>query len=314
VAGGSKAVAGTGAGGRTVAGKSTGAVAVGPHGAVAGGSRVVGGVGAGGGFVAGKTTVAGAGRYGTYYASSRTLAAQGTVVRQNFAYRNTFTPGWYRRYPGAWFLAGWTAARIWTAPVWGTVSGYCGYPPEPVYYDYGDTIVYQDNSVYVYGDNVGTPEEYYQQAEQLAVAGQQAKTTDKADDWQPLGVFALVQGEEKTSYNLFQLAINSNGILRGNYYNAMTDVTEPIEGSVDKTTQRAAWIVGKNKKLVFEAGIANLTRDETPVLVHFSKDKAQQFVLVRIEQAEGQKESSLTPRQRLLPADALPTYLVRNTP
>src|SRR5947209_457155 len=109
------------------------------------------------------------------------------------------------------------------------------------------------------------------------------RASDKADDWQPLGVFALVQGEEKTSYNLFQLAINKDGILRGNYYNAMTDVTEPIEGSTDKSTQRVAWTVGKNKKLVYEAGIANLTRDETPVLVHFNKDKTQQFVLVRIE-------------------------------
>jgi hypothetical protein len=38
----------------------------------------------------------------------------------------------------------------------------------------------------------------------------------------------MVQGEETTAYNLFQLAINKEGILRGNYYNALTDSTEPV--------------------------------------------------------------------------------------
>jgi hypothetical protein len=34
---------------------------------------------------------------------------------------------------------------------------------------------------------------------------------------------------------------------------------------------------------VYEAGIANLTKDETTMLVHFSKDKSRQMTLVRIE-------------------------------
>ena len=57
-----------------------------------------------------------------------------------------------------------------------------------------------------------------------------------------------------------------------------------IEGMVDKHNQRAAWTVGKKKSPVFEAGIANLTREETTVLVHFGKGKIQQMTLVRIEE------------------------------
>ncbi len=55
-------------------------------------------------------------------------------------------------------------------------------------------------------------------------------------------------------------------------------------GSVDKKTQRAAWTVADRKTPVYEAGIANLTGDETAMLVHFGRDNAQQFTLVRIEQ------------------------------
>ena len=48
----------------------------------------------------------------------------------------------------------------------------------------------------------------------------------------------MIQGEETSSNNIFQLAINADGIVRGNYYNAVTDVTTPVLGSLDKDTQR----------------------------------------------------------------------------
>jgi hypothetical protein len=41
--------------------------------------------------------------------------------------------------------------------------------------------------------------------------------------------------------------------------------------------------VGGRKAPVYEIGIANLTKDETTMLVHFGKDKSQQMTLVRIE-------------------------------
>jgi hypothetical protein len=53
---------------------------------------------------------------------------------------------------------------------------------------------------------------------------------------------------------------------------------------VDKKTQRAAWTVGDRKEPIFEAGIANLTKPETTMLVHFGKKRTQQWTLIRIEQ------------------------------
>jgi hypothetical protein len=293
VAGGVRVGAATGPGGNTISGAARGGVAAGPYGAVAGGSRVGVAAGPGGAVVAGGRTVAGRTSYGTYYASRIALAATGGVVRSNFGYYRTFTPGWYARYPGAWFVAGWTAARIWSAPTWGVVASYCGYPANPAYYNYGETVVYTGDQVVIDGDKQVPAAEYDQHAAEVAAAGKAAPMDP--ENFQPLGVFAMVQEGEEKSTNIFQLAVNKDGLIRGNYYNALTDTTEQVYGSVDKTTQKAAWTVAERKSPVFEAGIANLTRPETSILVHFAKDNTQQFMLVRLEQpSEGTLQPGLT--------------------
>ncbi|MCI0456042.1 MAG: hypothetical protein L0Z62_03560, partial [Gemmataceae bacterium] len=205
--------------------------------------------------------------------------------RSGFRYYNAFTPTWYNRYPGAWRAARWTAAAAWVPATWAAVSGYCSYPATPVYYDYGSTVVYQGDTVYINGEQTATAEQYAQQATGFADAGRAAKPSDK-EEWQALGVFALVRGEEQTADKIFQLAVNKDGVIRGNYYDAFADNTLPVYGSVDKKTQRAAWSIGEKKEVVFEAGIANLTREETPILVHYGRDNTQQFTLVRIEQSK----------------------------
>jgi hypothetical protein len=279
-----------------------GGVAVGPHGTAAAGGRVGTATGPGGtvagatrgaaaagpyGAAAGRTTVA-RGTGGTYYASRTALASTGGVVRSNFGYYSAFTPNWYARYPGAWAAAGWTAARIWSAPAWGAVSSYCSYPAEPVYYDYGENVVYSGDQLVFNGDQEYPAADYYQGATQLAESGKTAQVEAKGDDFQPLGVFAMVGEGETKSTNLFQLAVSKAGVIRGNYYNALTDKTDPVYGSVDPKTQRAAWTVGDSKTPIYEAGIANLTRDETTMLVHYAADNAKQFTLVRIEQPPGE--------------------------
>jgi hypothetical protein len=283
VAGASRSGVAVGAEG-AVGGRS--GVAVGPHGAVAGRAGVAAGTG---GVAAGSRRVASTAT-GTYYRSAAAITGQGVAVRRGFAHYDCFRPRWFARYPRAWVAGGLAAGAAWTAANWGSVSSYCGYPAEPAYYDYGSTVVTEENTVYVNAEPVGTVEQYAEQATALADAGEKAKPAED-EKWQPLGVFAMVQGEETTAYNLFQLAINKGGVIRGNYYNTLTDSVEPVAGSVDRKTQRAAWTVGNRKSPVYEAGVANLTRDETTMLVHFGKGKTQQMTLVRIEEPkEGQPD------------------------
>ena len=99
----------------------------------------------------------------------------------------------------------------------------------------------------------------------------------------PLGVFALVQQEQSDPRNIVQLAINKSGAIGGNYTDLFSDTTAPVHGAVEQKTQRVPWQVGKNKNTVGETGLYNLTRDETPGLIHIGKDRTQQWLLVRLK-------------------------------
>ena len=137
-----------------------------------------------------------------------------------------------------------------------------------------------------------TEQQYADQATQIAAAGQPDPGADA--NWQPLGVFAMVKGDETTSNDIFQLAMDKNGIIRGNYYNATADTATPVVGSLDKKSQRVAWTIGDKKAPVYEAGLYNLTQADTTMLVHFDKDRTEQYRLFRIEQP---KEGEGAPAQ-----------------
>lgn len=217
------------------------------------------------------------------------LVNQSNLIRNNFNNYNCFHGGWWAAHPGAWRAGRWlTAGAVWGAVNWATCSSYCGYPANPVYYDYGSNVVYEGDTVYVNGDAVGTPVQYAEQAVVIADTGKQSPAS-KEEDWLALGVWAMVQGEQTNGNDLFQLAVNKQGVIRGNYYNVLSDTTLAVYGSVDKKTQRAAWTVGDRKDMTYEAGFANLTKPETTVLVHFGTGNTQQWTLIRLEQPADEK-------------------------
>jgi hypothetical protein len=208
------------------------------------------------------------------------VAGQGSTVRQNFRSFAQENP----------LLAARWIGPTWRPITWGALAGFTGYAAyasEPAYYDYGENVVYQGDTVIVNGEPAGTPEQYTEQASAIADTGTGAKP-DQQGEWQALGVFAMVGEGETKSTNIFQLSINKDGLILGEYYNALIDETSQIQGSVDAKTQRAAWRVLDKPFPVYEAGIANLTKPETTMLVHFSKEKSQQFTLVRLEQPQGE--------------------------
>ncbi|MBN2580946.1 MAG: protocadherin [Pirellulales bacterium] len=284
-------VAQRGAAYRSRGGAAAGGKISGPRGGSAGRGAVVGprGNAAGGRYVTGprgNTYAQGfaAGPRGLHTVSAAHLHTGGTAVRANFHSWHLYSPGWYRRYPGAWFAAGWAAGYAWRAATWPAVYGWFGYPAlNPIYYDYGTSVVYQDNSVYVNGQDVGTAQQYYQQAENLVDTGTQAQASDEGQ-WMPLGVFALTRDGQNNADMTYQLAVNKEGVVRGNYTNTVIQQVLPIYGSVDKKTQRIAWSVGKNTETVIETGLYNLTKDEAPALIHFGPDRTEQWMLVRLQQ------------------------------
>jgi hypothetical protein len=108
------------------------------------------------------------------------------------------------------------------------VAGFCGYGNgTPTSYNYGVNVTAEDGNVIVDGQNVGTTEEFSQQAADLAATGADAETSD-TESWLPLGVFAMVRNENQHPQLVVQLAINKQGILRGNYTDELSENTLPL--------------------------------------------------------------------------------------
>jgi hypothetical protein len=190
-----------------------------------------------------------------------------------------------------------TNFNYWGWAAWPAVTGWVDYGwNQPVYYNYGDNVYYQDDQVY-YGDQpVASAEQYAQQA---AVIAASAPAQEPApDDWMSLGVFAVTNdgkpsGAEPTIY--LQLAVSKQGVINGTLQNTATDSVQEIEGAVDKETQRAAWSVKGKSWPIMETGLGNLTQETTPALVHFADGNTQQWLLVRLDKPQ---ENAAQPQQQ----------------
>jgi hypothetical protein len=235
--------------------------------------------------------------HSTRYVGASTLRTQGACVREAYS-GITFTPLWYRRHPAAWRPVRWRTASIWVAPPWPVVARLCAVSGPPVPHDFGSTIVIEGADVYLDGTRVTSAIEYAEQALAIADAGRQVRL-DEEEEWQPLGVFGLIQGDEQEPRAVLQLAVNKDGILRGNYYDALADNSLPVFGAVDRETQRAAWSVGAKKTVVIEAGLPNLTQRETTALVHHGATRTRQMMLVRVEPpSQGQPPQEQPPQEQ----------------
>ena len=237
--------------------------------------------------------------------SRGTLAARGDAIRTNF-YRGDWYGGrgWYGNHFNAWWPGGWWGGFGWgmvAGLAWGDLAGWGGYGSAPVAYDYGTTVCYQDDGVYVQGERVGSAEEYAQEASNLAGQGAAATPADD-DQWRPLGVYALARSEEANPSTFMSLAIDKAGLLRGTYYDAVSDTTTNMAGKVDKKTQKAAWTIGDKKTPVYEAGLANLTKPQTTILVHRDGGKVEQMLLVRVDDKAAGASAPKQPAAAAAPA------------
>lgn len=279
-----------GAAGRTSSGYT--AVRAGAGVATSAGNARVGSVGAVRG--PGGNTIA-AGR-GASFSNGQFVGGQSfRAVNGNFTQWNCYSPGWIGRYPGAWWPGKWAVATsAWATAAWATAGSYCGCADSGTYYDYGENVTYDDGTVY-YGDQaVATSEQYYEEANQLANNTTANTETAPNEDWMPLGVFALVEANSVNVNKLFQLAINRDGMIRGNFHDTINNSLVPIQGSVNKQTQRVAFKLEGNDSLVIETGLYNLTNDEVPILLHGGAERQESRVLARLKQPQDSGEQPPT--------------------
>lgn len=214
-----------------------------------------------------------------------------------------FTFDWWCRQRGRNFLLGSHSPWWWWNPCsWNRASAFCGYGwGAPIYYDYGANVLVGD-SVYVDGEDAGPSTAYAQQAMELANPPAPAEepvppqAEEQVSDWQTFGVFALTQEESGSAIMFLELAMNKDGRISGALTNILTDDAEMVRGSIDRATQKAAWHVGDKTNTVYETGVANLTLDVAPVLIHLGPQTTQTWLLVRMS----------SPDQSTMPAAPAP--------
>ena len=195
--------------------------------------------------------------------------------------------------------------------------------PEPVYVDYGMNVVYEDDTVYV--DNQPIPtEQYSQPVIDLAVNVEQPppplppaaspveaptateqpevrSVAKSAEEWLPLGVFALAQEEKGDATMFFQISVNREGFISGAYHSVLTDDALPIASRVGKASQRVAWRIGDKTETIFESSLGNLTQDVSPVLIHFGKERTQTWLLVRMPEPASAGQPQKLPEAPMAP-------------
>lgn len=222
--------------------------------------------------------------HGATYVNGQFVGGQTwSAVNGNYTHWNSFGPGYPTYYPNCWWPGKWAVATTaWATATYAVAGSYCGCGSEAVYYDYGENVVYEEGAVVIDGEPVATAEEYYGQA--AAIADTAAESTD--EDWMPLGVFSIVSDGQTNSEKVVQLALNREGAIRGNYQDLMSDKVTPVEGAVDKETQRVAIRLEGNPDLVVETGLYNLTNDEVPILIHFDATRQENRKLIRLDRPE----------------------------
>jgi len=232
--------------------------------------------------------------YGTHPWSQTWAHSQGHNV-QNWANNHpNATNAWNSSHSWAWTPAGvdaglW-AASAWDFAGWPGLSNWLGWDNVVSYpYNYGQYITYNGDDVYYGSQPAGTVEQYYQEASNLAATPAPVQTSASTPQWLPLGIFGLVQGQDQnqTPTLTFQIAIDKAGTVRGNSSNQYSDVL-PIQGAVDKRTQRVCWTVGTDKTTVYDTGLDNLTKSESPILVHTGPKHTQQEMLIRLKRPAAQ--------------------------
>jgi hypothetical protein len=211
----------------------------------------------------------------------------------NHAGHRPYTAGWYGNHGAGWGYgipyAGW-----WGGAGFGAASTWLGMnaASAPLAYNYpaGNNTVYTS-------DTGTTPAGASNANAPMTVANALAQrgAGDLAADanYLPLGVFTMAAEDEDDAEVMLHLAVTKDGKLRGSYYDLATQKEEPIQGAIDKQTQRVAFTVGSDNNEVFETSLASLTNSNGAVALHEADGQVDRWTIARLkEPPKEEKEGS----------------------
>lgn len=211
-----------------------------------------------------------------------------------------FSRGWYGRHRGAWG-GGWGWGNPWNVATWGTTAAWLGLAAtNPAWGGYGptNTTIYDTDSEQLNAPDGEQPTGQELSPEALAAESAAAKELaakgtaepGQNEKFMPLGVFTLAPENQTEATAMLQLAVSKQGVLRGSYFDLLSDVNHPIRGSVNKKTQQVAWTFGPQGRVTFQTALGVLTETSGPVSVHYENGQTRQWVLARYEKEPSEND------------------------
>jgi hypothetical protein len=188
-----------------------------------------------------------------------------------------FSPEWYAEHPTAWQVTHPYADEAFVVSTAAVASwlGWAAYQ-QPVYGGSSTTVIYEQAAPAQEQDTAADP--------QPSVAAQASASNAPVDDadWLSLGVYDVVRFAEQPPLEQLQLAVDRQGNLRGVYYDAITNTTQNLVGTLDQRTGAATWRLESNGQLTFTAPLDELTQRQGTLTVRLPGGE-QQWQLVRME-------------------------------
>ncbi len=228
-----------------------------------------------------------------------------------------FYGGWWGRQRGGWDFWDRYAHRHNRPSYWWTwaaaprLSSWVTYGwPQHYYWDYGrgEYIYYNDGAIYVNGRWYQPAQVFYDRTVELVDESPGLSAEEAAEkEWLPLGVFAVTREGSQDPNVLVQLAVTDDGVIGGTAFIPGSERSYPIEGVVEKETQRAVWSYTneRDQRVLMETSIFNLTQPEATGLVQYGPDQMRVIQLVRLEQPEGGPQLPATASEGELPTPSV---------
>ena len=206
-------------------------------------------------------------------AKSRAESAQSSFQTAMEGRTQPFTPAWYSEHPDAWQYTH-PHADLWAVAGVAGLTNWLGYPATA-------TTTTAATSTTVAGTEAAAA------ATVTSTDGNASNAVALPPDleWMPLGVYATGPKDAAQAHVYQQLAVSKQGELKGNYYDSITNTTQPVSGSIDRETRKASWKVGEKGGATFETTLDALMKTPSDVTMK-SGSATHEWELVQVQKPD----------------------------
>ena len=215
-------------------------------------------------------------------AKSRAESAQSSFQTTMEGRTQPFTPAWYSEHPDAWQYTH-PHADLWAVAGVAGLTTWLGYPATAA----TTTAATSTTVATASATTTATGTEAAAAATATSTDGNASNAAALPSDleWMPLGVYATGPKDAAQAHVYQQLAVSKQGELKGNYYDSITNTTQPVSGSIDRETRKASWKVGGKGGATFETTLDALMKTPSDVTMK-SGSATHEWELVQVQKPD----------------------------